>query len=73
MTPRSAEQASRGKDIIDLMDVLKIENAIFVGYDWGTVVTNVAAALFHWKTPRNLQKRSSKLRNWHYALGSFVM
>ncbi|KAJ5715717.1 uncharacterized protein N7483_012898 [Penicillium malachiteum] len=45
-TPRSAEQAALGKDVIDLMDALKIEKAIFAGYDWGTVVVNVAAALW---------------------------
>ncbi|GJN69952.1 hypothetical protein PLIIFM63780_010389 [Purpureocillium lilacinum] len=45
-TPRSAEQAALGKDIIDLMDALNIKKAIFAGYDWGTVVVNVAAALW---------------------------
>lgn len=45
-TPRSAEQAALGKDVIDLMDALQIEKAIFAGYDWGTVVVNVAAALW---------------------------
>ncbi|KAJ5639973.1 epoxide hydrolase [Penicillium longicatenatum] len=46
ITPRSAEQAALGKDIIDLMDALSIEKAILAGYDWGTVVVNVAAALW---------------------------
>ncbi|KAI1860391.1 uncharacterized protein JN550_011543 [Neoarthrinium moseri] len=45
-TPRSAEQAALGKDIIDLMDALSINQAIFAGYDWGTVAVNVAAALW---------------------------
>ena len=45
-TPRSAEQAALGKDVIDLMDAIGIEKAIFAGYDWGTVVVNVAAALW---------------------------
>lgn len=45
-TLRSAEQAALGKDVIDLMDALEIEKAIFAGYDWGTVVVNVAAALW---------------------------
>ncbi|KAH7307994.1 Alpha/Beta hydrolase protein [Stachybotrys elegans] len=45
-TPRSAEQAALGKDIIDLMDALEIKKAIFAGYDWGTVAVNVAAALW---------------------------
>lgn len=45
-TPRSAEQAALGKDIIDLMDALSIDKAIFAGYDWGSVAVNVAAALW---------------------------
>lgn len=45
-TPRSAEQAALGKDIIDLMDALGIDRAIFAGYDWGSVAVNVAAALW---------------------------
>ncbi|KAK5997655.1 Epoxide hydrolase B [Cladobotryum mycophilum] len=45
-TPRSAEQAALGKDVIDLMDALGIKKAIFAGYDWGTVIVNVAAALW---------------------------
>lgn len=45
-TPRSAEQAALGKDIIDLMDALGIDRAIFAGYDWGSVAANVAAALW---------------------------
>ncbi|KAL6831749.1 alpha/beta-hydrolase [Trichoderma camerunense] len=45
-TPRSAEQAALGKDIVDLMDTLHIDKAIFAGYDWGTVAVNAAAALW---------------------------
>ncbi|UKZ78550.1 hypothetical protein TrVFT333_006296 [Trichoderma virens FT-333] len=45
-TPRSAEQAALGKDIVDLMDSLDIDKAIFAGYDWGTVAVNAAAALW---------------------------
>ncbi|EYB23331.1 hypothetical protein FG05_11361 [Fusarium graminearum] len=45
-TLRSAEQAALGKDIIDLMDGLDIDKATFVGYDWGTVAVNTAAALW---------------------------
>lgn len=45
-TPRSAEQAALGKDIIDLMDSIGIKKAIFAGYDWGTVAVNAAAALW---------------------------
>lgn len=45
-TPRSAEQAALGKDIIDLMDAVGIDKAIFAGYDWGTVAVNAAAAIW---------------------------
>lgn len=45
-TPRSAEQAALGSDIIALMDAIHIEKAIFAGYDWGTVAVNVAAAVW---------------------------
>ncbi|EED24028.1 hydrolase, putative [Talaromyces stipitatus ATCC 10500] len=45
-TPRSAEQAALGSDLIALMDAIHIDKAIFAGYDWGTVVVNVAAALW---------------------------
>ena len=45
-TPRSAEQAALGYDIIALMDVLHIDKAICAGYDWGSVAVNVAAALW---------------------------
>jgi pimeloyl-ACP methyl ester carboxylesterase len=45
-TPRSAEQAALGSDVIALMDAIHIDKAIFAGYDWGTVVVNVAAALW---------------------------
>lgn len=45
-TPRSAEQAALGKDIIDLMHALGIDKAIFAGYDWGSVAVNVAGSLY---------------------------
>ncbi|KAI7977419.1 hypothetical protein EIK77_004835 [Talaromyces pinophilus] len=45
-TPRSAEQAALGSDLIALMDAIHIDKAIFAGYDWGTVVVNVAAAVW---------------------------
>ncbi|PGH21300.1 hypothetical protein AJ80_03350 [Polytolypa hystricis UAMH7299] len=45
-THRSAEQAALGYDLVTLMDALKIKKAILGGYDWGTVVVNVVAALW---------------------------
>jgi pimeloyl-ACP methyl ester carboxylesterase len=43
---RSGQQSALGKDIIDLMDALKMEKAILVGYDWGGRGACVAAALW---------------------------
>lgn len=45
-TPRSSEQAALGSDLVALMDALHIEKAILAGFDWGTVVVNVVAALW---------------------------
>ncbi|MBB3660058.1 pimeloyl-ACP methyl ester carboxylesterase [Rhizobium sp. BK650] len=45
-TLRSGEQAALGKDVIDLLDALGIENAILSGYDWGGLASCVAAALW---------------------------
>jgi len=45
-TMRSAQQAALGKDVIDLLDALKIEKATLVGYDWGGRAACVAAALW---------------------------
>lgn len=43
---RSGQQAALGKDVIDLMDALRIERATLVGYDWGGRAACVAAALW---------------------------
>ncbi|KAM5342015.1 hypothetical protein ACJ41O_015046 [Fusarium nematophilum] len=45
-TFRSGEQAALGYDIIELLDALEIEKAIFAGYDWGGRGACVAAALW---------------------------
>jgi len=45
-TPRSGQQAAIGKDVIDLMDALKIDRAILAGYDWGGRAACVVAALW---------------------------
>ena len=45
-TPRSAEQASIGADLIALMDALGIKRAVFAGYDWGGRAACVGAALW---------------------------
>ncbi|WP_230173338.1 alpha/beta hydrolase [Rhizobium sp. CECT 9324] len=45
-TPRSGQQAAIGNDLIDLLDALNIEQAIFAGYDWGGRAACVGAALW---------------------------
>jgi pimeloyl-ACP methyl ester carboxylesterase len=43
---RSGQQSGLGKDVIDLLDALRIEKATLVGYDWGGRAACVAAALW---------------------------
>lgn len=45
-TMRNGQQAALAQDVIDLMDALKIPNAILGGYDWGGRTANVVAALW---------------------------
>ncbi|KAK4072997.1 uncharacterized protein Triagg1_5674 [Trichoderma aggressivum f. europaeum] len=70
-TPRSAEQAALGKDIVDLMDSLHIDKAIFAGYDWGTVAVNAAAALWPGRCSGMVAANSYLIQNrqtaWAFA------
>ena len=50
-TPRNGQQAVVAVDIIALMDALKIDKAIFGGFDWGARTVNIIAALW----PRAMQ------------------
>jgi len=43
---RSGQQAALGSDLIDLMDGLGIDRAVYAGYDWGGRAACVAAALW---------------------------
>jgi pimeloyl-ACP methyl ester carboxylesterase len=45
-TLRSGQQAALGRDLLDLMDGLKIERAALAGYDWGGRAACVVAALW---------------------------
>jgi len=45
-TPRNGQQAVVAVDIIALMDALKIDKAIFGGFDWGGRTVNIIAALW---------------------------
>jgi pimeloyl-ACP methyl ester carboxylesterase len=45
-TPRNGQQAVVAVDIIALMDALKIEKAVFGGFDWGGRTVNIIAALW---------------------------
>ncbi|PCE23160.1 alpha/beta hydrolase [Paraburkholderia acidicola] len=44
--PRNGQQAVIAVDIIALMDALKIDKAIFGGFDWGARTVNIIAALW---------------------------
>ncbi|MBV9657127.1 MAG: alpha/beta hydrolase [Verrucomicrobia bacterium] len=45
-TIRNGQPAALASDIIDLMDALRIERAIFAGFDWGARSANIIAALW---------------------------
>ena len=45
-TPRSGEQAALGADLLALMDVLQVPQAVLAGYDWGGRAACVVAALW---------------------------
>jgi pimeloyl-ACP methyl ester carboxylesterase len=45
-TIRNGQQAAVAVDAIDLMNALKIEKAIFAGYDWGGRTADIVAALW---------------------------
>jgi pimeloyl-ACP methyl ester carboxylesterase len=44
-TPRKAEQAAIGQDLIDFADALKLPRFAVAGYDWGGRAASIAAAL----------------------------
>ena len=44
--PRNAQQAALGRDVIELMDALKIGKAIVAGFDWGARTACIVAALW---------------------------
>jgi len=45
-TFRSGQQAALGKDALDFMDALHLNDAILVGYDWGGRAACIVAALW---------------------------
>ncbi|QGZ65296.1 alpha/beta fold hydrolase [Paraburkholderia acidisoli] len=45
-TPRNGQQAVTAADIVALMDALKIDQAVFGGYDWGARTADIIAALY---------------------------
>jgi pimeloyl-ACP methyl ester carboxylesterase len=45
-TPRSGQQAALGKDLLDFLDALGIQQAIVAGYDWGGRAACIVAALW---------------------------
>jgi pimeloyl-ACP methyl ester carboxylesterase len=45
-TMRNAQQSAVGLDMIALMDALKIQKAVFAGFDWGARTADVLATLW---------------------------
>ncbi|NML32502.1 alpha/beta fold hydrolase [Paraburkholderia antibiotica] len=45
-TPRNGQQAVVAVDIVNLMDALKIDQAVLGGFDWGARTVNIIAALW---------------------------
>jgi len=45
-TPRNGQPSAVAVDIIDLMDALKIQQAILAGFDWGARTADIIAALW---------------------------
>jgi pimeloyl-ACP methyl ester carboxylesterase len=45
-TPRSGQQAALGRDLLALIDALKLGPAVVAGYDWGGRAACIAAALW---------------------------
>jgi pimeloyl-ACP methyl ester carboxylesterase len=45
-SPRMAEQAAIGQDVIDFADALRLERFAVCGYDWGGRAAAIAGALF---------------------------
>jgi len=45
-TPRNGQQSVLARDVIDLMDALKIQKATLAGFDWGARTVDIIAALW---------------------------
>ena len=45
-TPRNGQPSALARDIVDLMDALKIPSAILAGFDWGARTADIVAALW---------------------------
>jgi pimeloyl-ACP methyl ester carboxylesterase len=43
---RSGQQAAVGKDLLDLLDALKLDKAVLAGFDWGARAACIVAALW---------------------------
>ncbi len=45
-TARNGQQSALARDVVDLMDALKIQRATIAGFDWGARTANIIAALW---------------------------
>ncbi len=62
-TPRSGEQAALGADLLALMDVLNVPQAVLAGYDWGGRAACVVAALWPERCSGLLSFNSYNIQN----------
>jgi pimeloyl-ACP methyl ester carboxylesterase len=67
-TPRSGEQAALGADLLALMDVLVIPQAVLAGYDWGGRAACVVAALWPERCKGLVSFNSYNIQNIAQAL-----
>jgi pimeloyl-ACP methyl ester carboxylesterase len=67
-TPRSGEQAALGADLLALMDVLVIPQALLAGYDWGGRAACVVAALWPERCSGLVSFNSYNIQNIAQAL-----
>nr|WP_280217177.1 alpha/beta hydrolase [Nocardia neocaledoniensis] len=46
LTPRNGQQSAIARDIVDFMDALRLDTAVFGGFDWGARTVDIIAALW---------------------------
>jgi pimeloyl-ACP methyl ester carboxylesterase len=62
-TPRSGQQAALGKDLLDLLDALRIRSAVLAGYDWGGRAACIVSALWPERVDGLVSQNSYNIQN----------